>query len=160
MLKATSGVAMSGEYMQHFIQSTKAVFQTLMGWEIKVVGRNQGTEFTSGHDLSGIIGFAGAVRGTIVLSVDQEVGFATTKAFTGDSHDTINNDVRDMIAEISNMIAGRAKEYIDLDEISLGLPTCVSGKDHVISFNPIAEVESARFRSPCGNIAIQIAMQR
>ncbi len=160
MLNSTTRVAMSSEYMPHFVESTKVVFHTILGWDIKIINRDQGKEFRPGHDVSGIIGFGGDVQGTVVLSVDKQVAFEATKSFTGEWPATINNDVRDMTAELTNIIAGRAKEYINIEEIVLGLPTSVSGTDHVISFNPVAEVETVKFRSPGGNITIQIAVQR
>ncbi|MDX1927013.1 MAG: chemotaxis protein CheX [Pirellulaceae bacterium] len=160
MLKSPTRTAMSSEYMPHFVEGTKAIFHTILGWDIKMSSREHGKEFRSGHDVSGIISFSGEVQGMIVLSIDKQVGFEATKAFTGEWPATINNDVRDMVAELANMIAGRAKELINIEEIALGLPTSVSGTDHVVSFNPVAEVESVRFRSPGGNISIQIAMQR
>jgi chemotaxis protein CheX len=160
MLKTQTRVAMSSEYMPHFVESTKAIFRTILGWDIKIASRDQGKEFRSGHDVSGIIAFAGGVQGTIVLSIDKQAAFEATKVFTGEWPSSINNDVRDMVAELANMIGGRAKELINIEEIALGLPTSVSGSDHVVSFNAIAEVESVRFRSPGGIISIQIAMQR
>jgi len=160
MLKSSSYTALSSEYIPHFVESTQAVFSTILGWDIEVIHREHGSAFRPGHDVSGIISFAGEVQGTIVISVDKEVAFAATEVFVGELPTAVDNNVCDMVAELANMIGGGAKERINLSEIALGLPTTVSGIDHVVSFNPVAEVETVKFRCPCGSLTVQIAMRR
>lgn len=145
-------------YVPAFIESTKAVFSTMLGWELEVGPTVKGKSFQPGHDVSGIIGFSGSLRGTVVVSLDKEITFAAAEAFIGARPTVIDSDVQDLVAELANMIGGGAKERIDIDQIALGLPTTIVGHEHQISFNPGVEVETVRFQSPFGPLSVQIAI--
>lgn len=147
-------------YLPHFIASTTFVFRTMLGWEIEVQAAERVDEFQPGHDVTGIIGLAGSIEGTIVVSLDKEVAFAAAEAFIGERPTTINGDTLDLVGELANMIGGGAKDRFDLPGVVLGLPTTVSGKDYRISFKPDVEIESVLFQTSSGPLTILIAMRR
>ena len=146
-------------YLPNFIASTKAIFQTMLGWDVTVASVNKHNEFQPGRDVTGIIGLAGAMKGTIVVSVDKEVAFAAAEVFIGVRPTSIDSDVLDLLGELANMIGGGAKERFDNPKIVLGLPTTVSGGDYRVTFNAGAEIETVEFNSPFGIFSIQIAIQ-
>ncbi len=147
-------------YLPHFIASTTFVFKTMLGWEIEVQASERDDEFQPGHDVTGVIGLAGSIEGTLVVSLDKEVAFASAEAFIGERPTTINSDVLDLVGELANMIGGGAKDRLDLPGVVLGLPTTVSGKDYRISFKPDVEIETVQFQTPSGPLTILIAMRR
>ena len=112
-----------------------------------------------GRDVTGIIGFAGGLKGTVVASIDKDVAFDAAQTFIGERPTTINGDILDLVGELANMIGGGAKERFALSDVVLGFPTTVSGKDYKISFNPGIEVETVQFRCPSGLLTVQIAIQ-
>jgi len=152
--------AVQTAYTPFFIASTQAVFKTMLGWEVEVIATDRVDEFQPGHDVAGIIGFAGCIEGTIVISLDKDVVFAAADIFIGERPTTINSDILDLVGELANMIGGGAKERINLSGIALGLPTTVSGSDYRISFKPDVAIETIRFQSPNGPLTVQIAMRR
>ncbi len=147
-------------YLRHFIASTTFVFKTMLGWEIEVQSAERVDAFPPGHDVTGVIGLAGSIEGTIVVSLDKEVAFAAAEAFIGERPSTINGDILDLVGELANMIGGGAKDRLDLPGVVLGLPTTVSGKDYRISFKQDVEIETVLFQSPSGPLTILIAMRR
>jgi len=160
LMSNLSEIELKSEYLPAFIASTEAVFRAMLGWQLSVETTCKGKEFRPGHDVTGIIGFAGGLKGTIVVSIDKEVAFAAADIFIGQRPTTINGDVLDLVGELANMIGGGAKERFAFPDIVLGLPTTVSGKDYKISFNPGIEVETVQFLCPFGSLTIQIAIQR
>jgi chemotaxis protein CheX len=146
-------------YLPSFIASTKAIFKTMLGLEITVQATYKAGEFRPGYDVTGIIGLAGAIEGTIVVSLEKEVAFAAAEAFIGERPDSINNDLLDLVGELANMIGGGAKVRLNIPGVILGLPTTVSGSDYKISFKPGIEIESVLFKSPSGSLRVQIAMR-
>lgn len=142
-----------------FVESTKAVFSTMLGWEVKLTEVARVNTYLAKHDVSGIIGFSGAVRGTVVISLDQEVALSAVEAFLGMRPTSIDADVMDSVGELANMVAGGAKERIGIAGIGLGLPTSVAGKDHRITFEPGAAVELLQFSTPHGPFSIEIGMR-
>ncbi|MCY2985538.1 MAG: chemotaxis protein CheX [Planctomycetota bacterium] len=147
-------------YLPSFIASTKAIFKTMLGLEITVQAFDKAETFQPGHDVSGIIGLAGAIEGTIVVSLDKEVAFAAAETFIGERPDSINGDILDLVGELANMIGGGAKDRLNTPGVILGLPTTVSGNDYRISFKPDVEIETVQFKSPSGSFTIQIAMRK
>lgn len=160
MIDLVSAPLVHSKYMPPFIASTKAIFKTMLGWDVEVVAEEICDSFQPGHDVTGIIGFAGGLKGTIVVSLDKEVAFAAAEAFIGERPSTINNDILDLVGELANMIGGGAKDRFNIADIALGLPTTVSGSDYRISFNPDIEIETVRFHSPSGPLTVQIAMRQ
>jgi chemotaxis protein CheX len=142
-----------------FVESTKAVFSMMLGCNVKLGACSTSDAFQSSHDLSGIIGFSGALQGTVVISIDQEVAFSAAEMFLGSRPTSIDSDVRDMVGELANMIGGNAKERMTMSGIALGLPTVISGKGHSVSFDPGAHVEHLPFETPWGPISVEIGLR-
>jgi chemotaxis protein CheX len=140
-----------------FEECTKTVFSTMLGWKLESVTSLRLSSFQSQHDVSGIIGFSNALRGTIVVSLDKEVALSAAEVFIGSRPSSIDADVMDMVGELANMIAGSAKQRIGLVGISLGLPTVVAGKDLRVSFEAGAHIEFLSFSSPKGPLCVQWA---
>jgi chemotaxis protein CheX len=147
-------------FLPPFIASTKAVFKTMLGWDVDVEAAGKYNTFQPAHDVSGIISFAGGLKGTIVVCLDKEVAFAAADAFIGERPSTINSDVLDLVGELANMIGGGAKDRFNLPDVVLGLPTTIAGSDYHISFTPGTEVETVSFRSSSGLMTVQIAIRQ
>jgi len=131
----------------------------MLKWKIEPITSLRLPNFQPQHDVSGIIGFSNALRGTIVISLDREVALSAAEAFIGQRPETIDSDVLDMVGELANMIAGNAKQRIGTAGISLGLPTVVSGSDIRVSFEPGARVEFLSFATPKGPLCVQWAIR-
>ena len=147
-------------YLPSFIASTKAIFKTMLGLELTVQATDKAGGFQPGHDVTGIIGLAGSIEGTIVVSLEKEVAFAAADTFIGERPTAINSDVLDLVGELANMIGGGAKDRLSIPGVILGLPTTVSGNDYKISFKPDVEIETVQFKSPSGSLTVQIAMRQ
>ena len=145
--------------MPNFISSTKAIFQTMLGWDVTVESVNKYNEFQPARDVTGIIGLAGAMKGTVMVSVDKEIAFAAAEVFIGTRPTSIDGDVLDLLGELANMIGGGAKERFGNPSIVLGLPSTVSGSDYKISYNHSSEIETVEFKTPFGPLTVQVAIQ-
>jgi chemotaxis protein CheX len=159
MTSATDTVDAQSTYLPLFIDSTKAVLSTMLGWDVEVGPMLKSENTRTAHDVSGIIGFGGPLQCTIAVSVEKEVAFAAAEAFLGERPTVVDADVRDLVAELANMIGGGAKERIGRSDIALGLPTSVSGDDHVISFDRGADVETVEFKCPFGSLTVLVAIR-
>lgn len=159
-MPATAPVQLEETYLPAAVSSARTLFSTLLGWQVEPDTEEKIGEFAPGLDISGIIGFTGVLRGTIVISFDEAVTFAAVASLLGEKPTEINSDVCDTVSELANMIAGGVKDHIKIEEIALGMPTTVSGQGHTIVFDTGAEVERVGFRTPAGRVFIQIAVRR
>lgn len=140
-----------------FIQCTKDAFSMMLGWPVETVAPID-DQHGNRHDCSGILGFSGALRGSIVVSLDQEVALAATEAFLGERQESLTAEVIDTVGELTNMIGGSSKDRLGVAGVSIGLPTIITGRDQSVSFDPRARVEMIRFKSPHGPFTIEVAI--
>lgn len=145
--------------VQPFANCTKDVFSMMLNWETELIGISSNESFVSRYDCSGFIGVSGALQGSIVVSVDQDVAFAAAESFLGSRPTTINAEVIDMVGELTNMIAGASKDRIGIPGITIGLPTVITGKGHTVSFANSAHVEILQFSSPHGPLTVEIGVR-
>ncbi|MDZ4849638.1 MAG: chemotaxis protein CheX [Pirellulaceae bacterium] len=151
--------ATAEDFTTPFIESTKSIFSKMLGWEVELGCTKRSSHFRSNHDISGIIGFTGAIRGTIVIGLDEKFAFAAAEAFFGGKPTEIDSEVLDMVGELANMIGGNAKERMTITGVNLGLPTVICGKDHKVSFDPGAQVEILPFTCPFGPLTVEVGIR-
>jgi chemotaxis protein CheX len=145
--------------IQPFAICAKDVFSMMLNWETELTGIFTNERFMSRYDCSGLIGVSGALRGSIVVSVVQDVAFAAAEAFLGTKPKSITDEVIDMVGELTNMIAGSGKDRLGIPGILLGLPTVITGKGHTVSFDNGAHVEILQFSSPHGPFTVEIGVR-
>lgn len=145
--------------IEPFTACTQNVFSMMLNWDISLTGIFSNEKFVSKYDLSGLIGVSGALRGAIVVSIDQDVAFAAAEAFLGQRPDEINSEVIDMVGELTNMIGGAGKDRIGIPGIFLGLPTVITGRRHTVTFDHGAHVEILQFASPHGPLNVEIGVR-
>lgn len=148
----------SKHMIQPFIDSAQSVFSTMLGSDCSPVSVD-GIPVPRTFDVSGIISFSGAIQGTAVISFEKEVVLSIADALLGTRPTSIDDDVRDMVGELANMIGGNSKERLVSTEVSLGLPTVVTGRGHEVSFEPGAQVCGILFDTRFGPMAIEIGMR-
>ncbi|MCA9190897.1 MAG: chemotaxis protein CheX [Planctomycetales bacterium] len=142
--------------VQCLVDSTKTVFSTMCGIKLHADSDSVKNCHGESFQVSGIIGFSGAVKATIVVSVHQNLIFSAAETFLGIRPEEIDSDVTDLVGELANMIAGNAKERMNLPGINLGLPTVVAGQGHKVTCNSILSVTMLPFSSDFGSLSIEL----
>ena len=88
-------------------------------------------------DITGTIGIAGDISGTISLRFPEELACRVVSIFLGEDIKKINHDVMDAIGELVNIITGSTKgilietQHIDF---KLAIPTTILGQGHVLGY--------------------------
>lgn len=83
-----------------------------------------------------LIGLAGMVRGTVVLSLPPKTAIAMYNRIMGESVTEVDGDVADAAAEYANIIAGGTKARMlreGEDAIELSLPQIIEGDEYKVS---------------------------
>lgn len=86
-------------------------------------------------DISAVMGVTGDVNGSIILSFTLGAACKAVGNMLGTEYTELNEEVKDGIQEICNLVAGQAKTELSGTKyhFTLGLPTSISGKNHEIS---------------------------
>ncbi len=146
------------EYINPFVVAVLSVFRTMLGAEL-----TRGQPFIKGglqprHEISGVIGLSGKARGTIVLSLDREAALRATEAMTQERPPSINADVVDAVGELANMIAGSAKAKLEQFELSVSLPSVITGRGHCIEFPSNTKPICIPFECDWGAIDVEVGL--
>ncbi len=128
---------MNVEYLNPFITSTVNALSTMA-----CLAPNRGTPYLRGNgekiecDISGTIGVAGEASGSVTVSFTESVARKIVENMLGIEVDSINDDVKDAVGEIANMIAGGAKGELSQKGYSfkIALPVVCIGKDHYTEY--------------------------
>ncbi len=120
-----------------FISGTKEVFEVMAGLPVKRKSLSLKQDYKMFGEVSGIMGLAGDAVGSVVISFPRQLAESVVSKFLGieEGEDVTEEDVRDGIGEILNMISGKAKTLLANTEyhFRLSIPTVIIGQDYEIS---------------------------
>jgi chemotaxis protein CheX len=129
--------------------SANEVFDTMLSMELESVQADASTAI-SGSRIVGSVSFAGDVMGSVHIHVSQHFARLITAAMLGMAMDEVEDDeeVEDVIGELSNMISGDLKSRL-CDEgfpCQLSIPSTTSGSDFRIESMGWSRFERYAFR--------------
>jgi len=86
-------------------------------------------------DVSGLIGMVSPqANGSLSITFEGGLALATMKNMVGEAPDEVNEEIIDLVGEITNMVTGGAKRMLSEKgiEFDMATPMVVSGADHSI----------------------------
>ncbi len=150
---------MKVEHINPFLASTISVFDTMLNCKLErgVPYLKDGTQ--PQHEVSGVIGLSGKAQGTVVLGLSRETALSATEALLQERPPAINGDVTDAIGELVNIIAGNAKAKLEHLEMSVSLPTVITGKNHCVEFPTKVTPICIPFTSAWGDVTVEVGLR-
>jgi len=110
--------------------STVDVFETMLGWNIEKEAVFMETHAPGPSDgIITVVGLAGAWVGTASICCSASLACRISSAMLGSAYATVDDDVLDAMAEVSNMIIGNFKNAAEdyLGPLGLSIPTVFYG---------------------------------
>jgi len=122
------------------------VFSTMLMVELESEAAVINQRLPLQSNLSAMIGLGGGIRGVLAVHCPAAVAKAITSGFLGVEVDELDEDVKDAIGEIANMVAGNLKVSFAREgvQIELAIPTSVVGE----SFNVCGAARAQRVVVP------------
>src|ERR1035437_8707304 len=121
---------------QSLIRSTSDVFSTMLGTElpageVTVEGTVEGAASEPSDGVVSFIGIAGSWAGTGSVTCSAAMACRVCAAMLMTETPSVNEDVLDAVAEITNMIIGSVKTDLEaeLGPLGLSIPTVVFGRN-------------------------------
>lgn len=150
---------MQAEWINPFVLSTISTFETMLQCGITRGTPQIKTDHQPHYEVSGLMALEGKARGIVVVSLDRKVAIAATEAVIGHTAETIDADVIDVVCEITNMVAGGANNKLEHLKMRIGLPSVVSGKNHVISYPSGVATISIPFETDWGPLCVDASIK-
>ena len=125
------------EHVKPFIESVIKTMEMMLGTKPRVQKPYlKGTQPNWG-DVSGIIGFAGEkVIGSVGISMPMKSALGVYALMVSDTVTEITPEVQDSIGELTNIVAGNAKNFFAERDMhfNITVPSVIVGKRHNISY--------------------------
>ena len=140
-------------------EATAQVFSTMLAMEVQVIESLVEKALPEATDgLVSFIGLAGVWAGTGSLTCTKNLGCRICSAMLMTETSSIDEDVLDAVAEVTNMVIGSVKTDLEalLGPLGLSIPTVVYGRNFSTKSAGSTEWIVVRFR--CEDEAFSVKM--
>ena len=140
-------------YRDDLARVVESVFQTMIDLEVAV----SDAPWTQSPDtITAAVHFAGDWRGAALVECDARQACQFATRFMGIALPAaIDDDVRDAMGELANMVAGNLKSVLP-HGVGLSMPSVVEGSDYTLRVCGAKAVERLTFSSALGNFRITL----
>jgi len=143
---------------KYIIDATLDLFATMVFLDISPQEPLVGRDDTIDSSLTSMIGLAGDLKGVLAVHCPGPAALGIAGAMLGMECSEIDDDVKDAIGEIANMVAGGLKSALAADSIKtdLAIPTTVLGKQVRTSGQAGVQRFIIPFVTPAGEFGIEL----
>ena len=140
-------------YRDDLARIVQSVFQTMMDLEVAA----SEARWTHAPDtVTSAVHFAGEWRGAALVECNAQQACQFAARFMGiDPPAAIDDDVRDVMGELANMVAGNLKSLLPRG-VGLSMPSVVVGNDYTLHVCGANAVERMTFASAAGMFRITL----
>lgn len=134
-------------HAQHLIDSTQEIFSSMIFLDVTPGDPFKRSNEPLTDSISGMIGLAGSIKGSLAIHLPNDAALAVTTAFLGMDVEEIDEDVKDAIGELANMLGGSLKAVLDPSgsDVKLSMPSTVYGEEYSIDCLANAETVAVPF---------------
>lgn len=151
---------MNVEFINPFLNSLMNVLETMAMTKLNPGKPSIKKDQVSKGDVSGVIGMAGPqTKGSLSVTFEAKLALSIMEKMLGDRPSEINEEVTDMVGEITNMVTGGAKNILGDKgyDFDMATPIVISGKDHTINHKCEGKTLVIPFTSDNGKAFIEVS---
>ncbi|MGL4476221.1 MAG: chemotaxis protein CheX [Shewanella sp.] len=153
---------MEVKYINPFLESFLNVISTMATIELSAGRPRIKQDEIALGDVSGLIGMISPqVKGSLSITFEKGLALKIMHNMLGECPDHINDEVTDMVGEITNMVCGGAKRILGEKgyQFEMATPMVVAGKEHHISHQAHGKKIILPFTSLNGKAFVEICFQ-
>jgi len=156
--KILDRIGLSVELIDPFIEQTILIFGSMLCWRIKQQKLTLKPKYSATHDVTGLVGLSGTISGIVALGLSREIACRMLSELLGKAVSDVNDEVSDVVGEITNTIVGRSTAQILTHDIGISLPTVLVGESKAIGFARETKPMSIEFETPWGLIDLELGL--
>ncbi len=120
---------------EDIINSTEEIFSTMIPMELKAEDSFYQKEDMISTDVMSLVSFTGEHSGIVAIFCSKDIAIKITSNMLGMESTEFNQDTKDAIGELTNMIAGSLKNRVleKFGAMQLSVPIVIVGADLTIS---------------------------
>lgn len=149
---------MNVEFINPFLLAAVKVLETMTFTEAKPRKPYLKQDKEPKGDVTGIIDISGQAEGSLAITFSHDCICHLVANMFGEQVDTINQDVKDAVGELTNMISGDARRQLAESGLPLqaGIPQVFSGPGHKVEHSGPAI--AVPFETPGGEFTIEVCI--
>jgi chemotaxis protein CheX len=154
-------MSLKAEFINPFLEATTSVLKTMASLE-PVSGKPYIKKGSSANgDVSGLVGITGETEGSLCITFSKECILFIIGKMLGEEQKEINNDVKDAVGELTNMISGDSRRRLqELGHTFQGaIPVVVSGEEHEVKHISKGPILSIPFSTQAGNFVVEVCFK-
>jgi len=153
---------MDAKFIDPFISATLNVLDTMAFTKAEAGKPYLKKDQIASGDVSGVIGLTGEVSGTFSVSYTEKSILAIVSNMLGEEMKELNEEIKDAVGEITNMISGQARQELDRLGRSLqaAIPTVILGKNHTITHVTAYPIIAIPFSTSSGGFCIEVCFEQ
>ena len=144
-----------------FIEATLHVLETMASTKAASGKPYMKKDKVAAGDVSSVIGLTGGTRGTISVAFTEDCILPIVTRMFGEKMDSLNDEVKDAVGEIANMISGQARIKLEEGGLSLkaAIPTVIMGKGHTVNHISSQPVIAVPFKTSEGQFTVEVCLE-
>ena len=144
-----------------FIDATKSVLETMASIKARPGEPYLKKEKVARGEVTGVIGLTGEVGGTLSVSFTEASILSVVSNMFGEEMKEMNEEIKDAVGEITNIISGQARKKLEEYGRSLkaAIPTVITGKNHTITHITSYPVYAVEFNTENGEFTIEVCFE-
>ena len=154
---------MNVEFINPFLTSLVNVLSMMAQTQLKAEKPRIKKDEIALGDVSGMIGMIGPqTKGSLSISFEEPLALEIMEKMLGERPDAIDEEVTDMVGEITNMVTGGAKNMLGEKgyEFDMATPIVVAGKGHTINHKGDGPKILIPFDSESGKAHIEVCFDK
>jgi len=148
------------QLIEHLDKDVREIFTTMVGVELSKSQTT--TTVTKFKDcVTAMIGFAGSYHGMISINTPQKLAQDFASQMLGMEITECDDDVRDALGEIANMVGGSFKHHFVKDghEVRLSTPSVMSGDEYVMNTGSVPDTLTIMFEHGEENFLVSVYLE-
>lgn len=115
---------------------------------------------TAKGDVTGLIGFTGTTTGTMSVTLTKGAILKIVNNMLFESYTEIDDEIADAVGELTNMIAGQARNTLSEQGMALqaSTPSVVMGRGHALSHIASAPILAIPFSTEDGDLVVEVCL--
>lgn len=152
---------MKAELVEPLVDAATSVLGTMASTQVRAGKPYEKSDAVARGDVSGIVGLTGEACGTISVSFTEESILPIVSNMLGERITEMNEDIRDAVGEITNMISGQSRRTLEEKGklVDAAIPTVIMGKSHSIVHMTRESVMAIPFFTDDGEFTIEICFE-
>ncbi len=152
---------MKADLLRPFVDAATAVLETMAFTPAHAGQPYVKKDSLAKGDVTGVVGLTGEACGTVSVSFTEGSILPIVSNMLGETIEEMNDEIRDAVGEIANMISGQSRKILEEDGrlVDAAIPTVIMGKNHSIGHMRRQSVTAIPFATDHGEFTIELCFE-